>query len=60
MQRGLVMITCNGAFLGYGFAAENPYLKTLLQGARIPRTDQLPAIPAEHATPAIFCGPGPK
>ena len=54
------MITCNGASLGYGIASLNPYLKTLLQSARIPRTNQLPAIPADTATPAIFCGPGAK
>jgi phospholipid/cholesterol/gamma-HCH transport system substrate-binding protein len=60
VQRGLVMITCNGAFLAAGIADLSPYLKTLLQGARIPRTNQLPAIPAEPSTPAIFCGPGAK
>jgi phospholipid/cholesterol/gamma-HCH transport system substrate-binding protein len=60
VQHGLVMITCNGAFLGYGFAAEHAYLKTLLQGARIPRANQLPAIPAERGTPTIFCGPEAK
>jgi phospholipid/cholesterol/gamma-HCH transport system substrate-binding protein len=60
VQRGLVMITCNGAYLGYGFAANNPYLKTLLQGARIPRANQLPSIPAEKSTPTIFCGPESK
>jgi len=60
VQRGLVMITCNGAYLGYGFAATNPYLKSLLQGARIPRANQLPAIPAERETPTIFCGPESK
>jgi phospholipid/cholesterol/gamma-HCH transport system substrate-binding protein len=61
VQRGLVMITCNGASLGYGIASLNPYLKTLLQGARIPRANQLPSIPpASPETPGIFCGPGAK
>jgi phospholipid/cholesterol/gamma-HCH transport system substrate-binding protein len=59
VQRGLVMITCNGSSLGYGIAAipTNPYLKTILQAARVPRTDQLPLIPAEPPNPAN-CGPG--
>ena len=60
VQRGLVMITCNGASLGYGIAGLNPYLRTLLQSARIPRTNQLPSIPADPETPPIFCGPGAK
>jgi phospholipid/cholesterol/gamma-HCH transport system substrate-binding protein len=60
VQRGLVMITCNGASLGYGIASLNPYLKTLLQGARIPRANQLPVIPGEKDTPEIRCGPGAK
>ena len=57
VQRGLVMVTCNGSYLGYGFAGINPYLKTLLQGSRIPRPNQLPTIPGERATPDIACGP---
>lgn len=60
VQRGLVMITCNGSYLGYGFASLNPYLKTLLQGARIPRANQLPAIPGTREQPTIFCGPDSK
>src|SRR5215218_7887756 len=57
VQRGLVMITCNGSYLGYGLAGNNPYLKTILQSARIPRANQLPSIPGEPSTPSIFCGP---
>jgi phospholipid/cholesterol/gamma-HCH transport system substrate-binding protein len=60
VQRGLVLITCNGASLAYGIAGNSPYLRTLLQGARIPRTNQLPSIPADPETPPIFCGPEAK
>jgi phospholipid/cholesterol/gamma-HCH transport system substrate-binding protein len=56
VQRGLVMVTCTGAKLGYGIAQISPYIQTLLQGARIPRTNQLPAI----KNPTIACGPGTK
>jgi phospholipid/cholesterol/gamma-HCH transport system substrate-binding protein len=59
VQRGLVMITCTGASLGYGIAQTNPYIQTLLQGARIPRTNQLPVIPAAKNS-NIACGPGTK
>jgi hypothetical protein len=54
------MITCTGASLGYGIAQTNPYIQTLLQGARIPRTNQLPVIPPDKSNPTISCGPGTK
>jgi phospholipid/cholesterol/gamma-HCH transport system substrate-binding protein len=57
VQRGLVMITCNGASLGYGIASLNPYLKTILQAVRVPRTNQLPLIPAEKGPNPANCGP---
>jgi phospholipid/cholesterol/gamma-HCH transport system substrate-binding protein len=62
VQRGLVMITCNGSYLGYGLAdiPTNPYLKTILQSIRTPRTDQLPAIAADPESPTISCGPVTK
>lgn len=61
VQRAVVMITCTGSSLGYGIAQESPYLKTLLQGGRIPRTNQLPVIPPDTAQNSqIGCGPGTK
>jgi hypothetical protein len=64
------MITCNGSSLGYGLATipaiptptnpstlANPYLLTLLQGGRIPRIDQLPAIAPDPSAKTISCGP---
>jgi hypothetical protein len=54
------MITCNGSSLGYGVAGLSPFVKTILQAVRIPRTNQLPAIPADPEVPAISCGPGAK
>jgi phospholipid/cholesterol/gamma-HCH transport system substrate-binding protein len=40
--RGLPQISCTGASLGYGFANERPFLKTLLQAANIPRKEEIP------------------
>jgi phospholipid/cholesterol/gamma-HCH transport system substrate-binding protein len=60
VQRGLVMITCNGSSLAYGVAGLNPFIKTVLQAVRTPRVDQLPAIPPDPSTPSISCGPGAK
>jgi phospholipid/cholesterol/gamma-HCH transport system substrate-binding protein len=60
VQRSLVMITCNGSSLAYGVAGLNPFIKTLVQAVRVPRVDQLPAIPPDPSTPTISCGPGAK
>jgi phospholipid/cholesterol/gamma-HCH transport system substrate-binding protein len=57
VQRGLVMITCNGSSLGYPLAQTKPYLKTILQGARIPKANELPEIPADPEFPSGGCGP---
>jgi len=40
--RGLVSISCTGSFLGYGFAQINPYVKTVLEGARVPNAEEIP------------------
>ena len=56
--RSLVLISCNGASLGYSLVERKPYLKTLLQGARIPKANELPAIPADPQFPDYGCGPG--
>jgi phospholipid/cholesterol/gamma-HCH transport system substrate-binding protein len=58
VQRGLVLISCNGTQLGYGVAELKPFLKTLLQAARIPRADELPAIPGVGGVGN--CGPEAK
>jgi phospholipid/cholesterol/gamma-HCH transport system substrate-binding protein len=65
IQRGLVMISCNGTSLGYGLVKgipptipPKPYLETLLQGANVPRADELPSVPADPHEPERFCGPG--
>ncbi len=61
VQRAMVLISCNGTELAYGLTAAKPYLRTFLQGARIPRKNQLPVIPPdpENAS-ATGCGPGLK
>ncbi len=56
IQRGLVEISCTGSDLGYGLGGLKPYVKTILLGVRIPRTDQLPEVSEPKA--GIKCGPG--
>jgi phospholipid/cholesterol/gamma-HCH transport system substrate-binding protein len=58
-QRGLVMLSCNAAYLGWGFAGTKPFLKTLLEVAGAPRPSELPNIGPDKKTgnPA-FCGQG--
>jgi phospholipid/cholesterol/gamma-HCH transport system substrate-binding protein len=58
VQRGLVEISCTGSQLGYGVGGTQPYLKTILNGVRIPRTDQLPEITNKGESEEIKCGPG--
>ncbi|HEY8082400.1 MAG TPA: MlaD family protein [Solirubrobacterales bacterium] len=55
--RSLVLISCNGASLGYGLAESKPYIKTLLQSARIPKANELPVIPEDPEFPGFGCGP---
>lgn len=61
IQRGLVMLTCNAANLGWGFARTRDFFPTLLQVANVPRPSELPAIeePKGKTNPAK-CGPGTK
>jgi len=40
--RGLLMISCTGSDLGYGFANTRPFLKTLLQTVNLPRAEEIP------------------
>jgi len=56
IQRGLVMITCNGANLGYGFALTRKYLQTLLEVANVPRPKELPPL-KDPKLPTTVCGP---
>jgi phospholipid/cholesterol/gamma-HCH transport system substrate-binding protein len=55
--RSLVLISCHGASLGYSLAETKPYIKTLLQGARIPKANELPKIEADSEFPGFGCGP---
>jgi phospholipid/cholesterol/gamma-HCH transport system substrate-binding protein len=55
--RGLVMISCNGTDLGYGFANGKPYVQALLRGANVPRKDQLPPVPEDPRFKGHSCGP---
>jgi phospholipid/cholesterol/gamma-HCH transport system substrate-binding protein len=57
VQRALVMINCNGANLGYGAANAFPFLKALLQTARVPKDNELPEIPEDPEVTGSGCGP---
>ncbi len=58
ISRSLVMISCNGTELAYGFATDKPYIQSLLRGANVPRKGELPAVPPSKETPqATGCGP---
>lgn len=63
-QRGLVMFTCNGSKLGYGFASTNAFLKTLLEVTGIPRPSELPTFkPTKEEiskNEVSECGPGTR
>ncbi len=58
IQRGVVLISCNGSDLAYGLTTQKPYLQTLLQGARVPRKGELPPIAPDPQEPSRTCGPG--
>lgn len=62
VARGLVMVSCNVAYLAKGASAipSNAFLKTFLQAANVPRQDQLPPIPADPSFPQAKCGPDSK
>jgi phospholipid/cholesterol/gamma-HCH transport system substrate-binding protein len=59
IQRGLVLISCNGAELGYPAARLKPYLELLLRGANVPRKTEMPTIPPDppDSESATGCGP---
>ena len=57
ISRSLVMISCNGTDLAYGFATDKPYIQSLLNGANIPRKGQLPPIQSDPTFPGHDCGP---
>jgi len=57
--RGLVVISCTGADLGYqlggsGVAKGEPYLQTLLEVLQIPRKEEIP-VPFKTAEPGNTC-----
>lgn len=58
IQRTLVQISCNGTYLAYGLVDKKPYVKTLLQGANVPRRGELPPVAPDPSLPEGFCGPG--
>lgn len=57
VQRSVIMISCNGAYLGSGIARVKPFLSTILNGANVPLAKDLPPVPADPQSPTISCGP---
>jgi phospholipid/cholesterol/gamma-HCH transport system substrate-binding protein len=57
LLRGIPMISCTGSYLAYNLTTNKPFLRTILQGARIPAPDELPPIPEDPKNPGISCGP---
>jgi phospholipid/cholesterol/gamma-HCH transport system substrate-binding protein len=58
ISRSLVMISCNGTELAYGFATDKPYVQSLLRGGNVPRKGELPVVPPDKSTEnATGCGP---
>jgi phospholipid/cholesterol/gamma-HCH transport system substrate-binding protein len=42
ITRGIAMLSCNGSYLGYGLIPLKPYLRTVVQGLRIPTPEEIP------------------
>lgn len=61
--RGAGLLSCTGAVLAEsvvgGSPPLKPYLKTVIQGVRIPTRTQIPPIPEEPGNPGVSCGPKP-
>jgi len=71
IARGVAPLSCNASYLAYSITAPRklpdgsisqlkPYLRTLLQGVRIPSPKELPTVPADPSLPTVFCGPEAK
>lgn len=58
IQRSLLLISCNGSVLAKGATQIKPYLRTILQGARIPAPNELPTVPPDPKAIGVpGCGP---
>ncbi len=68
VARAVASLSCNGSYLAYSLTQPRklpdgslqqlkPYLRTLLQGVRIPAPKELPPIPADPNLPNVSCGP---
>jgi len=59
--RGQGLLSCTGAVLADSVAGGSPplapYLKTVIQAARIPSRTEIPPIPEEPGNPGVSCGP---
>lgn len=57
IARSLILISCNGTGLAYGFSAQKPFIQTLLRGGNVPRADQLPFVEEDPTFKGHGCGP---
>jgi phospholipid/cholesterol/gamma-HCH transport system substrate-binding protein len=57
VRRTLVLLSCNGTVLARGFSGARPFLRTILQGANIPTSRELPDIAPDPDLPDGGCGP---
>jgi phospholipid/cholesterol/gamma-HCH transport system substrate-binding protein len=61
LQRGVLLFSCNGLRLAFAASGTRQYIKTVLEGARVPRPRQLPPIPPDpKAVEVGGCGPESK
>jgi len=58
IQRGMVMISCNGSELAYEILNRKPFITTILSGINVPKKGELPFIPPEPGVEGLTgCGP---
>jgi phospholipid/cholesterol/gamma-HCH transport system substrate-binding protein len=53
MLRGLVLISCTGADLGYQLAGAKPFIKTLLETTNVPRKEEIP-VPSDPTGKCVY------
>lgn len=55
--RGLIMVSCNAAWLAEGATRQFPFLRALVEGAHVPLAHDLPEIPVDPEFPQAECPP---
>ena len=57
IQRAALLISCNGSVLARGATEIQPYLKTIVQSARVPLPNEIPTVPPHPNSGVPGCGP---